>query len=960
MFKNKRPGLILVGDSCGQGRSRTPPKSRRLRRRPRVNPHTDTDFLCGGRSDGGYQGGSSLSGARLPLKGTVDRWPGHREHFREVADAVVAAVVHPAQFTGLPIGQLGLLPAELAPRAHHGHPLPGAHPDQVALELGGRGLFTSELVRALEGGFSWSDTDALMAEVARRVTARARRAGRTQTPVWAGRIKGGIPFPPLRRGSNYAAESPDTSRIVIGSPIHDLSAFGLPPAALDAWASRFSDLNALQLSAVNDYRVLDGRHLLTIAPTTSGKTFIGELAAARAIVDGRKAVFLLPYKALANEKFEEFQRLYGRILGMRVVQCTGDYGDQAGRVIQGQFDLALLTYEMFLSLTCGFPELLPKLGLVVIDEAQFISDGHRGITVELLITMLRMARQRGIEPQVVALSAVIGGVNRFDDWLGCRTLYTARRPVPLHEGVLDHEGCFQYLYSDGMVRRQQLVGRSGTQAGRFGAPEANLLARLVRKLVRAGEKVLIFRNSKPGASGTALSLALQLGLPAAERAIKSLPPGDLSQASRDLRRTLRGGTAFHTSDLSSEERSVVEQEFREPEGPLRVLAATTTVAAGVNTPAETVIIVETQYAGPFGRRYSVATYKNMAGRAGRLGYAPRGRSILFCTESQPPASLFDRFVRGVPEPVRSSFKSGDLGTWILRLLAQVRSARPERVADLLSNTYQGFLESSSSPTWKSQLQSSVRELLEAMGPAGLLRLGRFEVVLTPLGLACGRSHLSLGSARKLIGLLQSASKPVLPAKSLLGLIHSLPETDRVYTPMSRKSGGERLWKGHVRVQYGKDVAKAVRRGESPKVFQARCKRLAVLQAWIKGQSMAQIESEFSAGRSPPVRAGNVRAFADLARHHLSGAFEIALAVSPAYEASRPKFKELLARLEKGLPSKALPLLRLPARLDRGTYLALLKNGLASRDEVMRLAPERLGEIVGDAATKKILGARAPR
>lgn len=51
------------------------------------------------------------------------------------------------------------------------------------------------------------------------------------------------------------------------------------------------------------------------------------MAAARAVVEGRKAVFLLPYRALVNEKYEQFDALYGAA-GMRVIRCTGDYSDQ--------------------------------------------------------------------------------------------------------------------------------------------------------------------------------------------------------------------------------------------------------------------------------------------------------------------------------------------------------------------------------------------------------------------------------------------------------------------------------------------------------------------------------------------------------------------------------------------------------------------------------------------------------
>ena len=50
----------------------------------------------------------------------------------------------------------------------------------------------------------------------------------------------------------------------------------------------------------------------------------------------------------------------------------------------------------------------------MLDEGQFITDPQRGITVELIFSLLLRARQRGIEPQLVILSAVIGNLNSFD------------------------------------------------------------------------------------------------------------------------------------------------------------------------------------------------------------------------------------------------------------------------------------------------------------------------------------------------------------------------------------------------------------------------------------------------------------------------------------------------------------------------------------------------------------------
>lgn len=151
---------------------------------------------------------------------------------------------------------------------------------------------------------------------------------------------------------------------------------------------------------------------------------------------------------------------------------------------------------------------------------------------------------------------------------------------------------------------------------------------LAQQLVPQGEKLLVFRNMRGPAQGCAKYLAKELGLPSATAVLDALPTQDLTGASQDLRECLAGGTAFHNTNLLRAEREAIERGYRSATGGIHVLVATTTLAAGINTPASTVVLAENEFVGEDGRQFTVAEYKNMAGRAGRLGFNEIGKAII--------------------------------------------------------------------------------------------------------------------------------------------------------------------------------------------------------------------------------------------------------------------------------------------------------------------------------------------
>ena len=839
--------------------------------------------------------------------------------------------------------------------------LAAASPTQPAWEEPGtgHGLLTGAIIEVLTSGTEPIDIAAAVAEIAAKTRDRATAIGEEQSPSFVGGIEGKLELPVLQRGERWHALFPDLQEIRVTKDINKLAGFGLPADVLALWKARYPDgLNELQLEAVNHHRVLNGESLLTVAPTSSGKTFIGELGAIRAAVGNRKTVFLLPYRALVNEKYEDFAAMYGQV-GLRVIRCSGDFTDEAGLFLSGRYDIAFLTFEMFLSLGVATPHVLKRLGLVVLDEAQFITDPTRGITVELLLTLLLAARSQGVHPQLIALSAVIGDINKFDEWLGAKRLVWTKRPVPLIEGVLDRSGVYQSLDADGREEQTQLLPHYAIRQRKDKPSSQDVIVPLAQSLVAKGEKLIVFRNTRGPAEGCAAYLSRELGLSPAADAIAALSSHDVSGSGERLRECLAGGTAFHNSNLNRDERVVVERHFRAPAGGIEVLASTTTLAAGINTPASTVILAEQEFIGEDGRPFTVAEYKNMAGRAGRLGFNETGKAIILAETPFQRRELFNRYVRGAPESIRSSFSDHDVRTWVIRLLSQVKAVKESDVPRLLSNTYGGFLASQADATWHVTTEARIAGLVAQFVQLGLLERHDAQVQLTLLGRACGQASLAFDSSMRLVEAIRGTSSRELSAFRLVGLVQMLPEADKLYTPVRKKARTEGIRVSQAAARFGETIVQALRRWVDDEIaFWGRCKRAAILAEWMDGTSIQDIERSFSVPFGGQVQSGDIARFADGTRFHLRSARQILSALLTMTPNQETEFDMIGRQLEFGVPADLVSFMEAPLLLSRGEALALGNAGVRSREALAKMDKGALTAVLGERRATSVLAALA--
>ena len=190
---------------------------------------------------------------------------------------------------------------------------------------------------------------------------------------------------------------------------------GITPEIITKWkAAGYTTLLPVQEEAVKK-GALETRSLLIVAPTSSGKTFVGEMAAVAHALRGNKTLYLVPFKALAEEKFLDFTGKYGgKDVGLIIRISDRDHREADDQIKIGNYDIGIVTYEKLTALLVINRGILDSCDCIVVDEVQMMMDPERGGHLELLITMIKSAART---KQIIALSAVLDNLNNFDQWL---------------------------------------------------------------------------------------------------------------------------------------------------------------------------------------------------------------------------------------------------------------------------------------------------------------------------------------------------------------------------------------------------------------------------------------------------------------------------------------------------------------------------------------------------------------
>ncbi|KAH8328757.1 hypothetical protein KR074_005265 [Drosophila pseudoananassae] len=539
-----------------------------------------------------------------------------------------------------------------------------------------------------------------------------------------------------------------------------ISAWNLPPSISSVYKEKgVIQMFDWQVECLSKRSVLcDHGNLVYSAPTSAGKTLVSEILLIKTVLERRKKVLLiLPFISVVREKMFYLQDLL-TMAGYRVEGFFGGYNPPGGFE---NIDVAICTIEKANSIINKLLEQdkLDSIGTVVVDEVHLISDKGRGYILELLLAkVLYVSRRKGLQIQVITMSATLANVELLQRWLDAELYITDYRPVALNEMIKVGTKIF-----DNQLRFVRDVSQQSELQQALGN-DSDHVAQLCIETVLESCSVIVFCPSKDWCENLAVQLAtamhtlIKSGSDVGRQLRSNLSPEALENVKQQLRDIPTGldsvmskavtcACAFHHAGLTTEERDIVETAFKS--GALKVLVATSTLSSGVNLPARRVIIRSPLFGG---KQMSSLTYRQMIGRAGRTGKDTLGESILICTESN--ARVGRELVTAQLQPISSCLEM-DGSTHLKRALLEVISsgvATTRQELDLFVNctllSAQKAIKRAENPEAdKEQDSNYINDALEFLIEYEFIRLQTDEVadtsayVATRLGAACLASSM---------------------------------------------------------------------------------------------------------------------------------------------------------------------------------------------------------------------------
>ncbi len=201
--------------------------------------------------------------------------------------------------------------------------------------------------------------------------------------------------------------------------------------------------------------ILDGRHMLVVAPTAGGKTEAALFPILSRMLheDWRRLslLYICPIKALLNNLDIRLNRYFG-LIGRRSALWHGDISPTVRKhILRDPPDCLLTTPEslvvMLTSRNVDHRTFLADVKVVIIDEIHAFAGDDRGW--HLLAVLERVSKIVGRAIQRIGLSATVGNPDGLARWLrgGGMGAYEAQQPIETDRGGLSADVTVDFVGS---------------------------------------------------------------------------------------------------------------------------------------------------------------------------------------------------------------------------------------------------------------------------------------------------------------------------------------------------------------------------------------------------------------------------------------------------------------------------------------------------------------------------------
>jgi helicase len=701
----------------------------------------------------------------------------------------------------------------------------------------------------------------------------------------------------------------------------------MPEKAVDVLKkSGLTELYPPQADAIENGLLDLGKSFIISVPTASGKTLISELLAVKSILErGGKCLYIVPLRALATEKLEDFKKYED--IGIKSAISTGEYDSKDPWL--ANFDIIVTTSEKADSLLRHKSEWLADVKVLVVDEIHLINDGYRGPTLEVTISKLRHLIP---ELLVLGLSATIKNATELAAWLDARLITSDWRPVVLREGVYSNGEIF---FDDSkLVEVENIV-------------KAEVL-NLALETVKDKGQSLVFVNTRAGSERFALDAVpgtrrfvqkgeLKVLKRFAKEVLEALP--EPTRICKRLASCIEGGTAFHHAGLTAGQRKVVEEAFKG--NYIKVLSATPTLAAGVNLPARRVIIRDyTRYDSGLGRiEIPVMEIKQMSGRAGRPKYDNFGEAVLVAKNYEERSRLLENYVLAEPESIYSKLAvESAIRTHTLATIATGYADSYESLVEFFKKTFFAYQQE----TYK--LEDIISEIVAFLKEEEFMNETNGHYVPTLFGTRTSELYIDPLSAVMIRDALHASSETTPNALSYL---HAIARTHELVSLYMRKKDYEKcmeeVYKNEETLLC--EVPSQLQGPFEFESFLSEIKTALFLRDWTDEHTEESLLEDYNLG------PGDIRHKVELAKWLLYSMSEIAR----IFKIKRiTEVKKLQIRVRHGIKEELLSLVSLRG-IGRARARKLYANGFKTREDVRDADVAALArvELVGKKLAKSI-------